>query len=289
MGTSTPFGGNKNGNPLIPSWLDAPADQANGAPDQTPQGDPEQGQPNDKPDPSDPPPTVYLRPGRTLLNKRLRSGGGDRERDRERVRRSVGSYVRQGAGGSGTAARRMSASSGAAVGRLGDILFDASREGIRETVRRLDLGDLAQRSIPEIYASLVDFVCGEGGDLDESMNRDAYMNAVDELTGIEGIDLEKPSVETINLLMELFIAGTIDNRIKNAIANGIVLLPETVEQVRVAEQDVRDFVLGAVREAMSEVGKLFARERIRATIDRIYQRAMAVLEVYADDAAGEAA
>jgi len=183
----------------------------------------------------------------------------------------------------------MSASSGAAVGRLGDILFDASREGIRETVRRLDLGDLAQRSIPEIYASLVDFVCGEGGDLDESMNRDAYMNAVDELTGIEGIDLEKPSVETINLLMELFIAGTIDNRIKNAIANGIVLLPETVEQVRVAEQDVRDFVLGAVREAMSEVGKLFARERIRATIDRIYQRAMAVLEVYADDAAGEAA
>ena len=175
--------------------------------------------------------------------------------------------MRHGAGGSGTAARRMSASSGAAIGRLGDILFDASRDGIRETVRRLDLGVLAQRSIPEIYASLVDFVCGDGGDLDESMNRDAYMNAVDEMTEIEGIDLERPSVDTINLLIERFIAGTIDNRVKNAIANGIVLLPESVEQVRIAQQDVRDFVSGCRQDGDGRGGQV-VRTRTHPHNDR---------------------
>ena len=45
MGTSTPFGGDKNGNPLIPSWLDTPASQ----PDTNPGPDPRDGQPQAEP------------------------------------------------------------------------------------------------------------------------------------------------------------------------------------------------------------------------------------------------
>ena len=186
------------------------------------------------------------------------------------------------------AARRSSSSSGAAVGRLSDVLFDATSGGIRETVRKFDLGSLAQRPLREIYVSLVDIVCGDGGDLDESMNRDAYVTAVDELMSIEGIDLEKPSVDTINLLIERFIVGTIDNRVKNAITNGIVLLPDSVEEARIAERDVRAFVAGAVRSAMTAVGRILSPARIRSALDEIYDRAMSVLASHGDEIEGEA-
>ncbi|MDE0925268.1 MAG: hypothetical protein OSA96_20025 [Aurantimonas coralicida] len=217
------------------------------------------------------------------MNRHLRGGGSE---DRGHVARALASYVRQGAGGAATAGRRVARSSGGAAGRLADLLFDASRDGIREVIRRLDLGALAQRSIREIYASLVDVVCGEGGDLDESMNRDAYMTAVDELSEVDGIDLERPTAETINLLIERFIVGTIDNRLKNAVANGIVLLPDSIEDAASAEADVRDFVDGAVRSAMAGVGRLMSGAGVRSAIERIYTMAMGVLEGYADDPDG---
>ncbi len=235
-------------------------------------------------------PKTYFRPGRTLMNKRLRSSdSGDRKKGLDRLSRSIGSFVRQGSGGAGNASRRLSSTSGGAVARFGDILFEAASEGIRETVRRLNLEALASRSLAEIYASLVDFVCGDGGDLEDSMNRDAYMHALEEIIAVPEIDLEKPSVDTINLLIERFIAGTIDNRIKNGIASGIVLLPKDIEQVKLAQADIRQFVGGAVKEAMARTGKLFARSAIRETIDRVYEWAMAVLGTYGDDTAGEPA
>lgn len=281
MGTSTPFGGPKNGNPLIPTWLEQP---------QSPQEPTPPGDGGDPPDQADPKPdeskVVHVRPARRLMNQRLRTGGEESESGNERIGRALSSWVRLGAGGTSTAARRSSASSGGAVGRLSDVLFDAAGGGIRETVRKLDLGSLAQRSLREIYVSLVDIICGDGGDLDESMNRDAYVTAVDELMSIEGIDLEKPSVETINLLIERFIVGTIDNRVKNAIANGIVLLPASVDDARLAEQDVRAFVSGAVRSAMIGVGRILSPQRIRTALDEIYGRAMSVLAAYGDEAEG---
>ncbi|MFG1393463.1 Qat anti-phage system associated protein QatB [Xanthobacter agilis] len=296
MGTSTPFGGPKNGNPLIPTWLEPSLPPAAPAPppdpdDSSPDGViPAGGEesPSAQPDgnPKEPD-VVYVRPARRLMNQRLRAGSGD-DGGGERIGRALSSWVRQGAGGASTAAKRSLASSGGAVGRLSDVLFDAASGSIRETIWKFDLGSLAQRSLQEIYVSLVDIICGDGGDLDESMNRDAYVTAVDELMAIDGIDLEKPSVDTINLLIERFIVGTIDNRVKNAITNGIVLLPDSVEEARIAEQDVRGFVVGAVRSAMTAVGRILSPARIRSALDEIYDRAMSVLATYGDEIEGEA-
>ncbi|WP_144295973.1 Qat anti-phage system associated protein QatB [Ancylobacter novellus] len=283
MGTSTPFEGGRNGNPLIPTWLDsggdgpAPAASGGAPPTTSPEASPSNGQPELKKE--EPPATAQFRSGRTLFNKHIRSshsegdGGGDRSSG---VRRSIGAYVSRGGGGSAAAARRMSAASAGAASRLGDLLLDASRDGIREVVRRLRLDALAQRSLREIYASLVDFVCGDGGDLDEAMNREAYSQAVDEIEGT-GADLEKPSVETINLLIERFIVGTIDNRIVNAIGTKVIVLPGSVAEVEAVKGEVRGYVEGAVKNAMSKVGGIFDRDKIRSTIDRIYERALTVL------------
>ena len=282
MGTSNPFKGGRNGDPLMPSWLDGAGDGKPVDPD-APASEPAQGEPSE---PDGPPAGTVLKPGRTLLNKHVRSGGGND--GRERVRRAIGSWVRKGTGGAASGSRRMKAGSAGSVARLGQLLFDASREGIRETLRRLDLGALADRSLREIYASLVDVVCGDGGDLEDSMNRDAYANAVEELMAVEGIDLEKPTPDTINLLVELFIAGTIENRIVNAIFNKLVLLPANAAEALALQKEVGAFVLGAVRSAVAAAGRLLDRAGVRAAVDRIYDSAMAILDAGADKEGGAA-
>ncbi|WP_316355213.1 Qat anti-phage system associated protein QatB [Devosia sp.] len=198
------------------------------------------------------------------------------------MQRAVGRYVSNVAGGSRAAASRMITSRGAASA-LGRLLFEASGSGIREVARRLNLDALASRSLLEIYASLVDFICGEGGETEDAINRDAYLEAVDEIANMPDIDLERPSVETINLLIERFIAGTIDDRIVTAIATQIVTLPENAADSQAVQQDVRDFVLGRVQDAMAQVGRIFALDQIQLTIDNIYERALAILQTYADD------
>ena len=71
MGTSTPFGGPKNGNPLIPTWLESPAPPAAAA------------------DPAIPRPTADHRPKGTV-SRRRNPKGSRRNRTSSMSARPVG-------------------------------------------------------------------------------------------------------------------------------------------------------------------------------------------------------
>jgi hypothetical protein len=276
MGTSTPSGGGRNGDPLLPSWLEGNDGGGDG------QGAPGQdGAPGDQNDQGNPPPPgAEFTHARKMFNRHIRYGDGDG--GRTPLQRAVGGYVSKTAGGSRTAAARM-VGSRAAASALGGLLFDASNVGIREVVRRLNLDSLASRTLREIYASLIDFVCGDGGETDDAINRTAYLDAIEELLDVPGVDLERPSVDNINLLIERFIAGTIIKRILTAIGNGVAVLPQNVPRTQTVERQLREWVSGKVQDAMVQVGRIFARDQIQATIDRIYERALAILQTFADD------
>ena len=290
MGTSTPFGGGSGKNPLIPTWLD---DSDGAAPAAVPPSDgPANGTSSDNdavdgsPPPSDggtisPLDNRFKQP-RTSFNKFARSGGSDRRN----LGRAVASYVSRAGGGSKIAARRMS-SDRAAAGRLGTLLSEAGQSGIREVLRTLNLDALADRSIPEIYASLVDVVCAPGGDLDEAFPRDAYLEAVAEVLDMDLADMEKPSPETIVLIMERFIANTIRARILNAIGNQVITLPKNVATVKAIDIAFREFVRGAVSDALNEVGRVLNSAQMKTITDSLYDRSLSVLQVYAEAMAEE--
>jgi hypothetical protein len=296
MGTSTPFGGGSGNNPLIPSWLDgggaptppsaAPSTLSDGSSSASDGGT----SPSDGSNPSKPlsgppadtgglasPSSHRLRAPRKHFNQYARSGGSERAS----LGKAISSYVSR-AGGSSTVARRMS-SERAAAGRLGGVLNQAGQRGIREVLRTLNLDALANRSITEIYASLVDVICAPGGDLDEAFPRDAYLDAIAEVIETNPKDLEQPSSETIALIMERFIANTIRTRILNAIANQLVTLPSDVATVRAIDGAFREFVRGAVSDAMNEIGRVFHSTQIEQTINALYERSVAVLQIFARD------
>lgn len=293
MGTSTPFRGGKNSNPLRPSWLPNPdgGGMPPGAPpDNSPDVPPDEalGQPAPEPvlgQPGPIPPQPALRRftgARRSFNEYARSDGRD---NRSRAR-AVRSYIRRTGGGARATASRMASERGSGA-RFAGILSDASTVGIREVARRLNLASVADRPIEEVYVALVDVVCAPGGDLDDSYAREAYVEAICDISALGLPDLERPSPETISILMGAFMTNAINIRMLNAIGNRVVVLPTDVEAVRNIQDQMKDFIRGAVEEALFDVGPEFSVVDVRTRMDELFERTIIILEAYANSDAGE--
>lgn len=294
MGTSTAFGGGKNSNPLIPSWLDASVDaQSNDKTSPLQNGE----SPAEQPDSSQEVPSITANNPQSIVTDIIpvlpsdnrfstarrnftaftNSGGSDRAS----LGRAVASYVSKTAGGSRQAAKRMK-SERTAGSRLGNILSMASTNGIREVIKNLNLNSLVNRPVADIYAALVDVICPQGGDLDDSIARDAYIEAIGEVAEMELGDLEQPSIDTITTIMECFISNAIKNRIMNAIATKVITLPDNVRAVQNIEGQLKDFIRGAVSDAIANKGNVFPTNQMNKTIDSLYERSFVVLEALAE-------
>jgi hypothetical protein len=292
MGTSNPFGGGNNRNPLIPDWVDGDGPTAPlGAPDgRNPDGDN-----SEAPDGGDAPAPNRFQSARTNFFKFAKAGGGDggtggggggRSGAANRnMRRAIGSFVGKASGGAHRAAQRMAAER-RATASLGRILSDAGTAGIQETVRRLGFAQLATLPVPDIYAALVDVICQPGGELDESFAREAYIKALTEISGTQA-DLERPSPETTATFLAAFIANAIENRLLNAIGNKVVSIPLDVASVQNVEQQINDYIRGNVNDAMLEAGADFPIDLIVSTIDDIYERSLDLLQDVQDRAGAD--
>lgn len=293
MGTSTPFKGGKNTDPLIPTWLD----QSGGAGDDASPDAPSPDQPPPSSPPASPPVTPPAVPapsppaanrytsGRKQFNAGARSSDpGDRERAFGRAARS---YVSKTAGGSGRATR-LSSSDRKSATRLASVLLRAGADGsdIRQELRRLNLDSLANRPIGEIYAALVDFICEPGGNIDQAYARDAYLEAVSEIPETMNDKLERPDAATINFILERFIANTIMNRILNAIGNGVITLPESGPSAKDLHAQFQQWIQGKVQDSMAATNGVLRPAQVGKQIDSIYSDAYAILLVF-DETEGD--
>jgi hypothetical protein len=305
MGTSNPFNGGNNRNPLVPDWVGGagPAPASPGAPAPAPGGpatgnaggpgapggahpgngnpgggNPGNGNPGGAGDGDAPGPNRF-QSARTNFFKFAKSGGGGgggRGGGTNRnLRRAVRSFVGKSSGGARRATQRMAAERSATTA-LGRILSSAGAAGIQETVRRLGFAQLATLPVQDIYAALVDVICEPGGELDESFAREAYIKALAEISEAQA-DLERPSPETAVSFLASFITNAIQNRLLNAIGNKVVAIPRDVASVQNVEQQINDHIRGNVNDAMTEAGEDFPVERIVSTIDDIYERALVLL------------
>jgi hypothetical protein len=296
MGTSNPFKGGNNRNPLVPDWVGGDGPDTPGAPDGPNPGNPNPGGPNPDgrnpgdapadggnpagPGDGDAPAPNRFQSARTNFFKFAKSGGGGGEGrgggTNRNLRRAVRSFVGKSSGGARQATQRM-ASERSATARLGRILSTAGTAGIQETVRRLGFAQLATLPVQDIYAALVDVICEPGGELDESFAREAYLKALAEISEAKA-DLERPSPETTVSFLASFIANAIQNRLLNAIGNKVVAIPRDVASVQNVEQQINDLIRGKVNDAMTEAGEDFPVERIVSTIDDIYERSVVLLK-----------
>lgn len=293
MGTSNSFGGQSNNTPLVPSWLGGPeggvdndsndggssgegendsqSDQGgNGRQGENePGNDASQGQTNTNS-------SRRFKESRSNFTRFIKSGG----RDRRALGRSVSSYISTASNGSRTAAKRIGASKRVVAGIVG-FLNTARTEGVPAALDSHNLGNLVGRPIDEVFLGLLNDICPDGGNIDEGLARNAFVETIAQLVteGMESID--NLTIEQFQHVIEIFVTNTIEGRLYNDIGTKIVFESTDVRTAESIQGQVHDFIQGSVSDAIARHTSEFEnllRLDMNVLVDQIYTDAYEILE-----------
>lgn len=175
-----------------------------------------------------------------------RSGAPNDGRTRELGRRFVNSL-----GGS----RRATASSIAgreSARRLGGFLSSIVRDGIVQTLERLELGRFIGQSVSTLLAALARVLAPSGATADDAVTAAACHETMAEL--MDKLDLEAEGIAAFDRMDEEMARATIESHIANVVTTRLLyVLSAELEQGAVSaqravevEREVRDYVVSAV-------------------------------------------
>lgn len=294
MGTSGSTSGSGSNTPLIPSWLngsDTDPLPGGGAPltpndDSGSNNDEQENQNNDtQSDGARPPiPPVAdperFRSARANFSRFAGSGGSDRSA----LKRAVRDYARKGTGGSRGAVQRMGPSRAAASNALG-VFRGFQRDGVQETLLRLNLQNLAGKSVQDIFIGLTDVICKDGGPIDEAIARDAWLETIAVVKELGIDDLETLTAEQIKEVFLNFIAHSVESRIYQEIGVNGFTFAEDMDDIKGFDEQLRDYIERSVRDSFTgDLAQLSALsdKQIRETVDKTYREAWELLLLQGD-------
>jgi hypothetical protein len=192
--------------------------------------------------------------------------------------------VSKSAGGSRQAAQRMGSSRGAGAG-LVRFLNNASINGVREALRTLNLESLAGRPIEDVFAGLADYICPEGGSIDEGIARDAFVETIADLAGAGITDIDALTPGQMQIVFELYVTHAIEARICNDIGTKVVILPADPRVAEKVQAQLRDFIQRGVSDAINAASiniQLLTPDAVMGFVTNAYQSAFDVLQILGD-------
>lgn len=291
MGTSNANGGQGGDTPLIPSWL-----PSNGSPPPAPEP-PAAPQPADPvptaPPPAPTPPVLPPIPPAAAVGRFTAARGnfsrfaGSGGTDRASLGRALSSYVSAASGGSRTAAQRMARSPASGVPLL-SFLSGAVANGPREALRALNLERLAGRPIEEVFLGLMEYVCPEGGTVDEGIARDAFIETIADLAESGIANFDSLTADQMQTIFELYATHAIETRLCNDIGMKAITLPANAAQAASVQRQLLDFVRRSVSDALTQARadlKALTPERVFGFVTRVYEQAYAIMQTMAEAAA----
>jgi len=288
MGTSNANGGQGGDTPLIPSWL-----SPDGSPPPTPEPpaappptDLAPGAPPPMPTPPILPPIPPAAPADrfTAARGNFSRFAGSGGTDRASLGRAVSSYVSSASGGSRTAAQRMARSPASGVPLL-SFLSGAVANGPREALRALNLERLAGQPIEEVFLGLMEYVCPEGGTLDEGIARDAFIETIADLAANGIADFDSLTPDQMQTIFELYATHAIETRLCNDIGMKSITLPADAAHAASLQRQLLDFVRRSVSDALTQARtamRALTPERVFGFVTRVYEQAYAIMQTMAE-------
>jgi hypothetical protein len=239
--------------------------------------------PPNRPAPAAPAIPNRFQAARTNLTRFARSGGSDRAS----LGRAVSNYVSRTTGGAANAAQRMGASRPAGA-KLFGFLSDVGNRGAAQALAALDLQGLAGLPIQQVFLGLVDYICPDGGTLDEAIARDAFIETIVGLAELGVTDLDKLDPDQMKTVFELYATNAIEARLANDIGMNLVQVPLNVDAANNIQAQLHDFIQGGVADALagvSVVGQALTPDKAMQIVTAIYESAFHVLEAMGEEAA----
>jgi hypothetical protein len=285
MGTSSPYGGPGNGTPLVPTWLDPdvpvlPIVPGSGIPD----GDIPDGEESPIPPltPETQPTTEPLTnpnrfsTARSNLTQFASSGGSNSGK----LGRAISQYVSRSSGGAQNSARKMG-SSRRSGGRLLSFLSDAITQGLDKALEVIHFESLVGHSIRDVFLGMIDYICPDGGNIDEGIARDAFVETIVDLADNGIADLDDLNSSQIETIFILYITHTIENRIFNDIGTKAIQLPPDASMVKGIQNQLRDFICRGVTDAVTatrDAIRTLTKDNIHKLVENIYESSFTILQ-----------
>jgi hypothetical protein len=168
-----------------------------------------------------------------------------------------------------------------ASAKLATILSGAIASGPREILRSLKLENLAGRPIEEIFLGMMDYVCPEGGTIDDSIAREAFVETIADFAKNGITDFDALSADQLQTILELYAAHAIEARLCNDIGTKAVTLPSNVAAAENVQKQVFDFVRRSVSDALA-VGlagvAAMTPDKVLGYVTGVYEQAFSILQ-----------
>jgi hypothetical protein len=278
MGTSSAFDGPAGTTPLVPSWLETKGNDSPPPDGATPEVPPGGSVPAP---PARPPiPDVGAATRFTAARNNFSRFVGSDGRDRANLGRAMSHYVGTSFGGAKAAAAHMG-SSRAVGGQLLNFLSDAVARGAHAALRALNLEALAGRPIEAIFLGLTDYVCPDGGTVDEGIARESFIETIADLADAGITDLDGLTVDQMQTVFELYATNAIEARLCNDIGAKIISMPSDVREAVSVQAQLHDFIRRGVADALTVAQvniQTLMPNHVLGFVDSIYEQAFNILQ-----------
>lgn len=164
--------------------------------------------------------------------------------------------------------------------RLINFLNAVQADGARAALRTLNLESLAGRPIEEIFAGLADYICPEGGTIDEGIAREAFAETIADLAEAGITDIDQLTAGQIETVFELYATHAIEARLYNDIGNKLVTAPASPQAAERVQMQLREFIQRGVSDALhASAVRIQAptHSEVMAFVTDMYQAAFEVL------------
>ena len=140
--------------------------------------------------------------------------------------------------------------------------------------------------IEDIFVELMDRLCPADGSIDSAIAREAFAETIADLAAAEVTDFERLDLDQIRMIFELYVAHSIELRIFNDIGVKGVSVPQDHNAALVVQQQLHEYILGAVKDAMSDKlqnGAQLSEDEIARIVREVYQSAFDIVNTLSSD------
>lgn len=169
--------------------------------------------------------------------------------------------------------------------KLLGFLSNAVSHGATEALRELNLQNLAGRPIEEVFLGLADYVCPDGGSIDEGIAREAFIETIADLAEAGVTDLDGLTSDQMQTVFEIFATNAIEARLCNDIGAKAITMPASAREAASVQEQLHDFIQRGVADALTSLppgAGALTQDRVLGYVERVYEQAFSILQSLGD-------
>jgi hypothetical protein len=131
----------------------------------------------------------------------------------------------------------------------------------------------------------MEYVCPEGGTVDEGIARDAFIETIADLAESGIADFDALTADQMQTIFELYATHAIETRLCNDIGVKAITLPANAAQAATVQRQLLDFVRRSVSDSLTQAQaalQALTPERVFGFVTRVYEQAYAIMQTMAE-------